>query len=585
MTIPDTRIPAVVALAGAGASAVVAVAAAWWGLLWLTLLLALAGGALLLWRREEPAFGGGPLSGTTWTTDDPPPPMPAAHEEPEEPRTPRRTHLTKVPLPSAHPEYDVLLSAVVNWYPDRDTRPGADGRAKTLVVERAAGLTRREPPEEFAVTGHRLAAELGEPARSGADGSEVWAEEVRLELREEDAARLKRIRDFRKDEEIRKLERAAERSLRDYLRSDMLSDPGQAVLWWLSRDPDRIHETANEIGTLSLLSAAASGTEIPRLYRDLAGEGGGAEAPGTGWPGAWQAGAHTGGGNGQATLFGDDRLGGAAAGACAEAAPEPGGGGGGGGGAGGGGGEADAADDVPERAAEAFIYLLSGPGGRMDRPVAVHVAAEMLKEAGRVDLAERLKPVPGAADTGAAAMPEEDRTPSDEDRAAPGEETTGPPPPDRRTGAGPDRPWPDFPADDGPSPNGSPNGRPAPQAEPGGTVAQYPADGGAGAGRPAPPERGWTTGPEGWFGPMAPGSTPAQDGPGAGSAPTAPEAQPPQGRDGSQDREDRQGGDRGAAPEGYGPAEYGRADAPGERPERPRQPGVPEPPDEEPGRG
>ncbi|TQN30197.1 hypothetical protein FHX37_0058 [Haloactinospora alba] len=292
--------------AGAAAAAVVvlsAVFAGWWALLWAPALLALVGIPALLFhlsRHEDPVpvpVNAGPAQEHHVAADASP--------------APQRKHLSQVPLPSAHQDYDFLFSAVVHWRAHAPLNAGTQGMATSLVLDRAGTLTRGEAPEEYGVVRHRVSAALGEVIPLEQGMLEVWAEDVRVELREEDAQRLNRIRDLRKDEELREQEREVERSQRNYLGNDVLADPGQAVVWWLSRDSQRIDETVDRIGTLSRLSAAASGNDIPRLYRELVAElagsgdlGDGPDGMGTG-PGSG-AGAFSTGGPGSGPRDGGD---------------------------------------------------------------------------------------------------------------------------------------------------------------------------------------------------------------------------------------------------------------------------------------
>src|SRR5690606_38049337 len=109
---------------------------------------------------------------------------------------------------------------------------------------------------------------------------EAWAEEVRLELPEADAERLRHLREVRKRKAAREEERELERLEREYLGGDALADPGRAVVWWLARNPDRIDEAVDRIAALTRLSSAATGSEIPEVYRDLIREAGPAPRPG-----------------------------------------------------------------------------------------------------------------------------------------------------------------------------------------------------------------------------------------------------------------------------------------------------------------
>lgn len=193
------------------------------------------------------------------------PPLPEPVEEPQ----PRRKHLLRQRVPSAREEYSFLLSAIVCWRGPDPTDSAAEGAAVTAIEERVRSFVRNEMPEENEAVQHRLAAALGaEPCRHPGVW-EVWAEEVLLELPEEDAERLRQLREVRKKKAAREEERELERLERAYLGDEALADPGRAVVWWLARNPDRVEEAVGQIGTLTRLSSAATGSEIPQLYREL----------------------------------------------------------------------------------------------------------------------------------------------------------------------------------------------------------------------------------------------------------------------------------------------------------------------------
>lgn len=236
--------------------------AGWWTLLWVPLALLLAGVITAIWRSPN---------------DDPEPRVfdfsePDPEPLREEPLPPGRLPITQVALPSARPDYAFLFSAVVRYTAPPSHEPGIEGSAADMILVRARALARTEDPEECAAVRYRLAWALGSALRHEEEDITAWAEEIRVELAEEDAERLRRVRGLRKDEELREQEREAERRRRDYLAEDVLADPGQAVLWWLARDPEQIKEADRNIGVLARLSAASTGSEIPSLYRRLIGE-------------------------------------------------------------------------------------------------------------------------------------------------------------------------------------------------------------------------------------------------------------------------------------------------------------------------
>lgn len=182
----------------------------------------------------------------------------------------RRKHIFREEVPSARADYRFLFSAVVCWNESDDAGPAAEGIALARVAGRAREATAKESPEDYDAAQYRLTALLGEPERCFESGvSRIWADEVRLELSDEDTERLKRLREFRKREADREDQREAERRERTYLGDDVLSDPGRAVVWWAAQHKGDIDEAVEKIGELAVLSSAATGREIPDVYEDL----------------------------------------------------------------------------------------------------------------------------------------------------------------------------------------------------------------------------------------------------------------------------------------------------------------------------
>lgn len=180
----------------------------------------------------------------------------------------RRRHVLRMRLPSARKDYPFLFSAVVCW---RETGPaeGAEGAAVCAIERRAREFGSMEHPEDVDSAQFRLAAALGPEPGAHPGIGQVWAEEVRLELSPEDEERLTRLSDLRKREAVREEERAAERLEREYLSKEVFADPGSALLWWLARDPARVDEAADRIGTLAKLSSAATGRPLSEVHQEL----------------------------------------------------------------------------------------------------------------------------------------------------------------------------------------------------------------------------------------------------------------------------------------------------------------------------
>lgn len=179
--------------------------------------------------------------------------------------------LPGVPVPSAEPDYDFLLSATIRWtrIPDgtgvRVENP--PDVMRNLVLSHAGQLTRALPPGNPLLAQHRLAAELGVRRADGSGQFEYWAEQVAVTLAAEDADRLRTLATLRKDREVWEQQRRFEIDKREYLRSDALRTPGSAVIWQLAKDPDKVAETVGLIGPLTELSAAANEADLVDLWR------------------------------------------------------------------------------------------------------------------------------------------------------------------------------------------------------------------------------------------------------------------------------------------------------------------------------
>ncbi|MFD6949498.1 MULTISPECIES: hypothetical protein [unclassified Nocardiopsis] len=183
-----------------------------WTLLWIPAVLLL--GALLQHFGVAVTGTGDALGrpGPPGVSEDPDP-VPAGSN------AAHGTRVRPVALPSAVQDYDLVFSAVVHWRWDghvdlRLRNPVAP--AVLAVVTRASELARGVDPSDHGVAECELAARLAvETAVTGA-GIVVWAEEVGLRLREEDAERLSRMAGLRKDRELREAVRDAEEEREEF---------------------------------------------------------------------------------------------------------------------------------------------------------------------------------------------------------------------------------------------------------------------------------------------------------------------------------------------------------------------------------
>lgn len=253
-------------LATVSATAVLVVlGAALGGSAWLWLLITIALLGLLGWvagrirRRERMEL---------LRKDHVPPPVEEVEQQPEV----EQTTLADVRLPSAADGYHFHFSATAYWRPIGGSalqHANLAGLAADAIVARARAVTATEQPSSAEVVAHRLAGALGAVQRDTSGGVHTWADQVRLTLSEADQARLRRLADVRKDEDIWEHERDHERSKRAYLGDDVLKSPGSAVVWWLVQKDNDVAATMPLLGDLAQLSAVANNAELPELFRHL----------------------------------------------------------------------------------------------------------------------------------------------------------------------------------------------------------------------------------------------------------------------------------------------------------------------------
>ncbi|SDD62617.1 hypothetical protein [Actinokineospora iranica] len=255
------RAPAVVLGAAAVLPVVLGFALDWAD--WMTiavLVLSLALGAMIvkqiLFRREQKELRAEAMRQRKQPNAEPPP-----HAE---------HHVPAIPVDSAEPYYRFILSCTVCWTPTGGVPQHGNlrGLAVHSILERARHVTVGGSPTDTAAVQTRLAAELGAmlPDRSGQ--IVAWAEQVALTVPEEDARRLERLTELRKEKQVRHHEQELEQRTRAYLADEVLVDPGTAVVWWLARHPEQVREAADLIPTFARLSAAVTKSEIAPQYAE-----------------------------------------------------------------------------------------------------------------------------------------------------------------------------------------------------------------------------------------------------------------------------------------------------------------------------
>ncbi|WP_436491910.1 hypothetical protein [Actinokineospora sp. HUAS TT18] len=176
-------------------------------------------------------------------------------------------HVPAIPVDSAEPYYRFVLSCKVCWTPTPEADHGNPrGLAVHAILERARQITVTGAPTDTDNVRTRLAAELGVKALDRSGQVLAWAEDVGLTIPESDVARLTRLAELRKEKQVLHQERELEQSTRAYLAENVFTDPGSAMVWWLSRHPDQIREAAALLPTFAELTAAVNDTEVSPKY-------------------------------------------------------------------------------------------------------------------------------------------------------------------------------------------------------------------------------------------------------------------------------------------------------------------------------
>jgi hypothetical protein len=83
-------------------------------------------------------------------------------------------------------------------------------------------------------------------------------------------------------EDVWEYERRREQSMRRYLSTDVLRDPGSAVVWWLARNNGQVETAVQSIDLLVQLSRAANRLNITEPDGSPAAAQGGADVNGIG---------------------------------------------------------------------------------------------------------------------------------------------------------------------------------------------------------------------------------------------------------------------------------------------------------------
>jgi hypothetical protein len=205
----------------------------------------------------------------------------------------KEEHVTGVLLPSMREDYSFLFSAKVLWSANSPVMDESTVNTAALAVDatlrRARQITEQRDPGNASLVQHELAGALAEMQDDPSGRLRAMATSVGLELPSGDQERLDKLATVRKEEDIWEHERRYEQNKREYLSEDVLKDPGSAVVWWLSRNDDKIEKTVQDIGLLARLSYAAKNEEVPEAFHRIAPDLGftnGSESTFSGFDGA-----------------------------------------------------------------------------------------------------------------------------------------------------------------------------------------------------------------------------------------------------------------------------------------------------------
>lgn len=219
-------------------------------------LLALAGASLLLAGRRGPLIPQDHLL----EPDRPIPPVDRWEQV-----------VREVALPSSSPDYDFLVTALVRWVPldvpHGSPQVSSAGLAVDAVLTRARAVTSVHPPQRGSLVQHQLAGALGTMERDPSGRVLAMAENIQVALSDADRARLEKLATVRKDEAVWEHERKWEQSKRAYLGEDVLTSTGSAVVWWLTKNGDRVDKAVADIGLLAQLTAVANDEPVPDTLR------------------------------------------------------------------------------------------------------------------------------------------------------------------------------------------------------------------------------------------------------------------------------------------------------------------------------
>jgi hypothetical protein len=215
-----------------------------------------------------------------WPQNTTPPPL--VVPDPPPPVYQKET-VTDVRLPSGRTDYHFVFSATVLWLsagaPEESSSAMKD-LAINEIVRRASDLTRLCDPADSPLIRHELSRALLELRGDAAGRVQAMAESVQLALPEQDRQRLDKLAGIRKEEDVWEYERRREQSMRRYLSTDVLKDPGTAVVWWLARNNGQVETAVQSIDLLVQLSRAANSLNVTEPDGSSAAARGGGDVNG-----------------------------------------------------------------------------------------------------------------------------------------------------------------------------------------------------------------------------------------------------------------------------------------------------------------
>jgi hypothetical protein len=167
--------------------------------------------------------------------------------------------ITGIRLRSAMADYNFVFTASVFWLPSPDRVGGTGELAGDEIVRRADEITKCRDPNEATFIASDLTQALGMLQSDRSGRVQAKAESIRLQVLPEDKLRLEELARLRKEEGLWEYQRRYQVNKRRYLRTDVLKDPGSAVVWWLAKHEDDPRQVAESIDVLARLAEAANG--------------------------------------------------------------------------------------------------------------------------------------------------------------------------------------------------------------------------------------------------------------------------------------------------------------------------------------